>query len=92
MKKNNKQKSNRNLYKAIVIVSVMILLIFSFMFGFALGLNDVSRCQLNPPENGEYNIDIYEGGKITVTTKIQYLQTEDDKLIIHGESVHKPIK
>lgn len=92
MKKRNKQKSKRRLRKAITIIAVIILIGLSYMVGLNIGLNNVSETQTNPPKDGKYNITIHEGGKITVITRIQYIETNNDKLIIYGTPIHEPIE
>lgn len=92
MKKRNKQKSKRRLRRIGEIILVIILILLSYMAGFKTGLNNMPDSAINPPENGIYNVDIYEGGKVMVTTRIQYVQTDNNKLIVYGKPTHEPIE
>ena len=92
MKNRSKQKSKRKLRRIAIIITVTILICLSYMTGFNMGLNNISESQTNPPKNGEYNITIHEGGKVTITTRIQYIFTNNDKLIVYGKPIHEPIE
>lgn len=92
MKKRIKQKTKRRLRKIAIIIAIIISLFLSYMLGFNVGLNNIPESQTDPPKNGKYNINIYEGGKVVVTTRIQYVLTDNNKLTIYGVPVHEPIE
>ncbi len=92
MKKSKKQKKKRRLHRITIIIAVIILIGLSYMVGFNTGLNNIPESQITPPEDGKYNITIHEGGKVTIATRIQYVQTNHDKLIIYGEPIQEPIE
>ena len=92
MKKRNKQKSKRRLRRIGEIILVIILILLSYMAGFKTGVDNIPEPVTNPPENGRYNVDIYEGGKVVVTTRLQYIYSKSNKLIIYGKPTHEPIE
>lgn len=92
MKKRNKQKSKRRLCRISITIGVIILIFLSYMVGFRMGVDNIPEPVSSPPENGRYNIDIYEGGKVVVTTKLQYIYSKSNKLIIYGKPIHEPIE
>lgn len=78
------------LKRVIQIILIIILLLASNFIGFFIGSKSVA---LNPI-NGTYNVDVYRNGKAVITTKIQNIESdsENNRLIIHGVSTHKPIE
>lgn len=86
-----KTANSKKTLKSIIKIIIFIIILFTFyIFGFATG---VSNSIIPEGKLGTYNIDIYQGGKVVVTTKIQYIEYDDkdNKLIIHGMPVHEPI-
>lgn len=92
MKKRSKQIAKRRLCRIATTIAVIILLGLSYMVGFKTGVNNIPEPVTNPPENGRYNVDIYEGGKVVVTTRLQYIYSKSNKLIIYGKPIHEPIE
>lgn len=92
MKNRIKQKTRRKFQRIGTIILVIILIFLSYMLGFNVGSNNMPESQADPPKNGKYNIGIYEGGKVVITTRIQHILTDNNKLIIYGIPVHEPIE
>lgn len=87
----NDMKS-RNTYRlmlVLVLLAVMCCGLFAFLVGYNFGVQ-----QIPEPVKGAYNITLEQGGKVTITTNLKYIdrQQEDDKLIIYGESTFDEVE
>lgn len=74
----------------IIKVTVVLICVFSsFLVGYSVGVDNQIK-----PVKGVYNIDMYDDGKVVITTKSNYLDgnNNDDKLIINGYATHETIK
>ena len=74
----------------IIKVTVVLICMFSsFLVGYSVGVDN----QIESVK-GVYNIDMYDDGKVIITTKSNYLEgnNNDDKLIINGYATHEKIK
>lgn len=74
----------------IIKVTVVLICMFSsFLVGYSVGVDN----QIESVK-GVYNIDMYDDGKVIITTKSNYLEgnNNDDKLIINGYATHERIK
>lgn len=84
-----KKVSKRKMARWGKILLVLILIFGAYMIGYDTGLDNLPKTT-----HGPYNIDIYDNGKVVITTKLRHIapNKEDGRLIIYGEPTHEPIK
>ena len=69
------------LKKAVKIILVLVLISTSFIVGFCVGVGDTLKA-----DDGTYKVDIYDDGKVVITTEMEYLESNNNDLIVHGTS------
>ena len=69
------------LKKAVKIILVLVLISTSFIVGFCVGVGDTLKA-----DDGTYKVDIYDDGKVVVTTEMKHIESNDNYLVIHGTS------
>lgn len=73
---------------ALRITSIVVVMVTAFIIGLYVGLNDSPK-----PVKGVYNIDYNKDSRmVIVTTKIDYIETDGDKLIVRGDPTFKTIE
>ena len=84
-----KRTSKCKIVKWIKILLVVILIFTAYILGYAKGLDNLPRTT-----SGPYNIEIYDNGKVVITTKLRHIAPNEEtgRLIIYGEPTHEPIK
>lgn len=76
------------LTKIAVIIGMLAVLFAVFIIGYGIGVNQIPRSVA-----GAYNVEYQnQTGKIVITTKIQYIEQEEQKLIVHGEPVYERVR
>lgn len=76
------------LTKAAVVLGMLAVLLGTFIIGYGVGVNQIPRSV-----DGAYNIEYQnQTGKIVITTKIQYIEQDEQKLIVHGEPVYERVR
>ena len=76
------------LNNAVKIMAVAVITVTAFILGFYIGVD-------NEPESveGVYNIEYnHDTGTVVIKTKIDYISTEDDDLIVNGKPTFKAIE
>lgn len=69
----------KGLKKAVKIVLVLVLISTSFIAGYCVGVGEILKS-----DDGTYNVDLYDNGKIIVTTEMKYVEFDDGDLVING--------
>ena len=74
--------------RAVKIMILAVVMITLFVSGFIIG----SSTQVEPVK-GVYNIEYnHDTGTVVIKTKIDYISTEDDDLIVNGKPTFREIK
>ena len=70
------------------VAAITVITVTAFIVGLYVGLNDSPK-----PVKGVYNIEYQkDSGKVIVTTRIDYIEQDGDKLTISGKPTFNEIK
>lgn len=76
------------LTKAAVILAALAVIFTAFIIGYSVGMNQIPHSV-----DGAYSIEYQDQtGKVVITTKIQYIEQNEQKLIVHGEPVYERVR
>lgn len=73
-------------WRTVKIVFIIVCILTSFIIGYGIGqINKIDSV------NGVYNIEITSGDKVNITTKLNYVErdNENNALIIYGVPAHE---
>lgn len=79
---------NNNLTRLIKIIFLLVIALAIYIFGYSKGLSNSLESS-----NGQYNIDISNGSKVVITTKLSYIKRDEpnNRLIIYGKPTYYQI-
>lgn len=76
---------NNNLTRLIKIIFLLVIILGIYILGYAKGLSNSIESS-----NGKYNIEVSNGDKVTITTKLNYIKRDEpnNRLIIYGKPTY----
>ncbi len=70
------------------VAAIAVITVTAFIVGLYVGLNDSPK-----PVKGVYNIEYQkDSGRVIVTTRINYIEQDGDKLIVNGKPIFHTIE
>ena len=84
-----KRASKCKMVKWVKILLVIVLVFAAYILGYDRGLDNIPKAT-----SGPYNIEIYDTGKVVITTKLRHIAPNEEtgRLIIYGEPTHESIE
>jgi len=70
------------------VAAITVITVTAFIVGLYVGLNDSPK-----PVKGVYNIEYHkDSGNVIVTTRIDYIEQDGDKLIVNGKPTFNKVQ